>query len=60
MKYDFLFEWNCHSGVTTLSLHDRTKEEAFRIAQEMGYVPITWWKPWTWHNFWYCFARDKE
>lgn len=60
MKQDYVFKWSCSSGVTTLTLHNRTKEEAMKIALEMGYVPVSRWKPRTWHNFWYAFITDDR
>ena len=42
------FVWD--QGNSTLILHQKTLEEADRIALEFGYEPKCWYKPKTWWN----------
>jgi hypothetical protein len=48
IKVDWYFYWN--SGDDELTLRDKTKEEAYKIAKHFGWTPQVWYKPNTWGN----------
>jgi hypothetical protein len=47
MKTSWYFQWTDNE----LELHDKTEEQAFRIARDFGWQPSVWYKPWTWDHF---------
>ena len=47
MTTSWYFQW----ADNELELHDKTEQQAFRIAQKFGWTPKVWYKPWTWENF---------
>lgn len=46
----WMFYWRENGASSTLILHQRTKEDALKIATDFGYTPRVWWKPSTWNN----------
>ena len=52
MPQTWCFSWTNWKGteLTRLTLHDRTKEDAFEVAKGMGWTPIRWWQWWRWFN----------
>jgi hypothetical protein len=48
MKQDWCFVWD--NEKSELTLHDKTKEEAFEIARYFGWRPRVWYRPSTWGN----------
>ena len=49
IKNSWFFVWN---GLQDeLVLHDKTKEEAYKIADSLGWTPRVWYKPSTWMNY---------
>jgi len=56
MKQDWCFVWG--NEKSELTLHDKTKEEAFEIARYFGWRPLVWYRPSTWGNTFYSWI-DK-
>ena len=44
------FWWKDRRGEGECRLHNKTYNEALKIAMEFGFVEPRWFKPWTWHN----------
>lgn len=44
------FWWKDGSSKNECRLHDKTFNEALKIAKECGFVEPRWFKPWTWNN----------
>lgn len=56
----FHFYWSDGKSENKLNLHNRTLEEAMKIAIDMGYKPFSWYRPSTWNNHYTRFATDKD
>ena len=50
-EHDMTTSWYFQWADNELELHDKTEQQAFRIAQKFGWTPKVWYKPWTWENF---------
>lgn len=44
------FYWKDRDGEGECRLHDKTYDQAMKIAKRFGYVEPRWFKPWTWSN----------
>ena len=44
------FWWKDRNGEAECRLHDKTYNEALKVAKEFGFVEPRWFKPWTWSN----------
>lgn len=55
MNTTYKFHWD--SETSELTLHNRTHEEAIRIAKEFGWTEQCWYKPKTWGNRMYFWAE---
>jgi plasmid maintenance system antidote protein VapI len=56
-KNMWFFHWD--SQKCSLTLHNKTKEEALKIAQYFGWSPQVWYKPKTWGNY-YTFRQVEK
>ena len=55
------FSWSDKHSKTVLTLHDKTYDQALKMAKEQGYTEWKWYKPWTWDNtVWWCQRRDTN
>jgi|LakMenEpi03Aug12_release.lakeMendotaPanAssembly.Ray.scaffolds.fasta_scaffold1774333_2 hypothetical protein len=53
----WIFHWDAHTSI--LTLHNKTKEEALKIAEHFGWSHQVWYKPKTWGNY-YTFRQYEK
>lgn len=44
------FYWRNKGSESECRLHNKTYNQALKVAQEFGYAEPRWFKPWTWAN----------
>lgn len=49
-RFNWNFYWKDGSTYISNTLTDRTREEAFELATQLGWKPLCWHKPSTWQN----------
>ncbi len=45
-----MFYWKDHNSENTCTLHNRTLEDAKKVAESFGWKEFKWYKPSTWKN----------
>jgi hypothetical protein len=50
LQYNWYFYWGPVSAPCEMSLKNKTQDEAFKIASELGWEPAVWYRPSTWDN----------